>query len=156
MPHSIRSSSAFAPCLPEATVVRLEWRPSRCLAVMLVLLGLFAACAVLACEMPRWCAVPLALVSMLRGAWLARAYGRRPRHTLAWPTEGELLVDDRRVEAVHLNWRGPLAFLAWADEQGHRQRLAWWPDTLSRAARRELRLAAAAAPNAAPIASMAP
>ena len=122
----------------------------------LVLLGLLAACAVLRCEMPHWCAVPLALASMLRAAWLASVYGRLPRRALAWPMEGELLVDGRRAEAVQLHWRGPLAFLTWADAQGHRQRLAWWPDTLPRAARRELRLAAAAAPNAAPIASMAP
>jgi len=122
----------------------------------LVLLGLLAACAVIACEMPRWCALPLALASTLRGAWLARTYLRLPVHVLAWPMEGDLLVDGFRAECASLHWRGPFAFLAWTDATGDRQRLAWWPDTLSRATRRELRLAAAAAPNAPSIASMAP
>jgi toxin CptA len=137
-------------------VVRLEWRPSRWLAVALLLLGLVAASAVLACGMSRWCAVPVALIAMWHGAWLARAYTRLPRRSLAWPMEGDLLVDGHRVEAVHLHWRGPLAFLGWTDVQGDRQRLAWWPDTLSRTTRRELRLAANSAPNAPSIASMAP
>ena len=70
--------------------------------------------------------------------------------------EGDLLVDGHRVDAVDLHWRGPLAFLGWTDGQGDRQRLAWWPDTLSRTTRRELRLAANSMPNAPSIASMAP
>ena len=156
MPDSIPSSSAFAPCRPDASVVRLEWRPSRWFAVALLLLGLLAAFSVLHCEMPRGFAVPLALAAVFRGTWLARSYIRLPVHHLAWPMEGELLVDGERVSDASLHWRGPLAFLAWSDAHGARRRLAWWPDTLPRAARRELRLAAGAAPNAPSIASMAP
>jgi toxin CptA len=55
-----------------------------------------------------------------------------------------------------LQWRGPLAFLRWRDSDGRMHRLAWWPDVLPVAARRELRLAALDGAGAVPAASMAP
>jgi toxin CptA len=53
-----------------------------------------------------------------------------------------LLVAGERTDAAELRWRGPLAFLAWRDRDRRCHRLAWWPDMLSAAGRRELRLAA--------------
>jgi toxin CptA len=98
----------------------------------------------------------LATAAVTRGAWLARRHLRQPWRALAWPMEGELIVDGRRTQSAALQCRGPLVFLHWRDEGGRCHRLAWWPDTLSRAGRRELRLAATNAPPAPAIASMAP
>ena len=156
MPHSNRSSSASAHCPPDATGVRLEWRPSQVLCAVVLLLGIFGAFALVSCEMPRWYAIPLALASIAEGARLARRHARERRHVLAWSMEGALTVDGVRIQSATVQWRGPLAFLRWVDGQGRHHRLAWWPDTLSRGSRRELRLAAASAAQASGIASMAP
>ena len=57
-------------------------------------------------------------------------------------TDGRVLVGEVEAADVQLQWRGPLAFMAWRDPAGRRMRLAWWPDTLPSRWRRELRLAA--------------
>jgi toxin CptA len=137
-------------------VVRLAWRPSRWLAVALAGLGALGTCAVLACGMPRWIAIPLALLSALQGPWLARGHLRAPVRAVAWPMDGDPTIDGARMEGVRLHWRGPLAFLCYRDAAGRDHRLAWWPDTLQGGQRRELRLAAASAPTPVATASMAP
>ena len=76
MPHSTRWSSASAPC-------RLEWRPSPGFAAALAVLGLLTSSAVLASDMPRALAWPLALGALVHGLWLARH-----------PASYEKLVDD--------------------------------------------------------------
>jgi toxin CptA len=106
--------------------------------------------------MPRWFAVPLALLSALRGPWLAHRSLRASAHSVAWPMGGDPTLDGTPVEGAQLHWRGPLAFLRYRDAAGRDHRLAWWPDTLPGRQRRELRLAAASAPTPATIASMAP
>ena len=156
MPHSSPSSSASAHCPTDASTIRLEWRPSRALCVALVVLGILGALSVIACEMPRWAAIPVAVGSIVEAALLARSHARSPPRALVWPMEGALMVDGRHVQVAVLHWRGPAAFLRWQDDQGRGHRLAWWPDTLSRPQRRELRLAAASAPQASALASMAP
>ncbi|HZF97715.1 MAG TPA: hypothetical protein VEY92_05645 [Pseudoxanthomonas sp.] len=65
-------------------------------------------------------------------------------------------VDDLPVDAMRVAWRGPLAFARWQDRNGRIRRLAWWPDTLPAGKRRELRLAADAAPAAQRRRPMAP
>jgi toxin CptA len=137
-------------------VVRVAWRPSRLLAAALAVLGMLGACSVLASAMPRWLAIPLALLSAFQGARLARCHLRAPDRALAWPMEGEPRLDGARLADGQLHWRGPLAFLQYRDEAGCHHRLAWWPDTLDGRQRRELRLAAASAPAAPADASMAP
>ena len=52
------------------------------------------------------------------------------------------LKDGLAVERFRIDWRGPLAFVSWRDGHGRTFRRSLWPDTLSAAGRRELRLAA--------------
>ncbi|GAA3919629.1 hypothetical protein [Luteimonas lutimaris] len=149
MPHSTRSSSTSAPC-------RLERRASPLLTCTLLLIGLAASFAVLASEMPRAAAWPLALAALAYGAWLARREGRKPAAELVIAADGRATVDGRQVDAISVRWRGPAAFVQWRDDDGRRCRHVFLPDTLPAARRRELRLAAPAARPARRAASMAP
>lgn len=133
-PGSRPWSSASAPC-------RIEWRPSRWLIAALLVFAILAPLAVLASEMPRAAACLLAAAASLQGAQLALRESRRPRRSLLFTADGQLLVDDAEASAVQLQWRGSLAFITWRGPDGRRQRLAWWPDTLPPRWRRELRLA---------------
>jgi len=148
-PPSTRWSSASVPC-------RIDWRPSRWLLAALLLMALAAPLAVLASGVPRLAAWPLALAAAGQGLWLARREARRPRRSLLFTADGRLLVDEAEAHAVDLQWRGPLAFLAWQDADGRRARLAWWPDTLPARWRRELRLAASRLRDPAHTPSVAP
>jgi len=137
MAKSRHWSTASAPC-------RLEWRSSRILATALLTLGVLAAIAVLACELPRMVSLPTAASAVLYGAWLARRELRRPAVELVIPNSSAATIDGMPVSDLLLHWRGPLAFLQWCDAAGRRQRRQGWPDNLGPAARRELRLAMAA------------
>lgn len=142
MPNSGPSSAASATC-------RIEWRPSRRLCAILVLLSLLAAAAVLTSEMPRPAAWPLALAALGHGLRLAWRHARSaPRSFLFAGDRAPVLLDGERIEGVQVAWRGPLAFVAWRDGRGRTLRLAWWPDTLGPRQRRELRLAAPVRPAA--------
>ena len=149
MPHWMRSSNACAPC-------RLDWRPSRWLIGALLVLGVSAAWSILASEMPLGVAMPLAVLTLWRGLWLARREAGRPVRALVWAADQPPRLDGVLLQDARLSWRGPLAFLQWRDADGRIQRLAWWPDTLPAGARRELKLADAGAGNARSHASMAP
>ena len=149
MPNSPHSSSASAS-------FRSDWKPSAVLCAALILLGLFAGLSLLASDLPRGFAWPVAFAAAGWGAWLARREWRRKPLAVRWRGDGVLFVEEERVEVAELHWRGPLAFLSWRDAAGRRHRLAWWPDTLPGPRRRELRLAAAAAEAAWQRARMAP
>lgn len=127
------------------------------LVVILLLLAAAAAFAVLASEMPRAAAWPLALAALAWGAWRARHEARRrPCEIVIISGNGQSTADSRAIEALVVHWRGPLAFLHWRDQDGHIQRRVFFPDTLSAARRRELRLAAPRPVSAHGAASMAP
>lgn len=150
MPHSIRSSSASAPC-------RLERPPSRLLIAALSTLAIGSACAVLASEMPRPAAWPLACAALLHGVRLAWREARSTRgEVVVAPGDARSTVDGTPVDALQVRWRGPIALLCWRDGRGRVARHVFWPDTLRAAKRRELRLAAPAAAPARRSASMAP
>lgn len=149
MPTSSNWSSTSAIC-------RLEWRPSAGVALALGALGLLAAIAVIASEAPRAVAWPLALAAVADGTWLAARHWRAPVRQLCWIAGRSPELDGAELAAATLQWRGPLAFLRWRDADGRTQRLAWWPDTLPRHARRELKLVALAAVDMPATASMAP
>ncbi|TWT23125.1 hypothetical protein FQY83_00260 [Luteimonas marina] len=158
MPNSTRSSSASASSLrTSAPEARIEWRPSRWLLAAIAVLAVSAACAVLASEMPRGLAWPLAVAAVAHGARLFRRERRRPAQAFVLRGDAApVQVDGEAVEGFDLQWRGPLAFASWRDGRGRRRRRAWWPDTLPPPRRRELRLAAPAPEAARGGASMAP
>ena len=150
MPTSRHWSNASAPC-------RLEWRPSRLLAGVLLALGVLGAAAIIASEIPRLAAWPSALVAVGYGVWLTRRELRRPSRSLIIPmADSQATLDGAAITDFQVQWRGPLAFLQWRDAQGRRQRMQCWPDTLSAPARRELRLAMAARSAAPAPGSVAP
>jgi toxin CptA len=158
MPHSTRSSSASATCRPpiEAFGGGLGWRPSRWLVAAQALLGALGAVSVLISAVPGPWAWAGASAALGLGLVSARRYSRRRPRLLAWPADGTLpVLDGQALADARLHWRGPLAFLCWRDTGGRRQHLSWWPDTLPPAQRRELRLAAGAAPAAARARSVA-
>ena len=136
MSKSRRSSIKSAPC-------RLEWRPSRWSVAAIWLLSLLAPFSLLMSDLPRTWAWPLALLVAAFGIFDARRYGRQQRCTLVIPIgQGQRTCDCLPMLALKIEWRGPLAFLHWRDPHGRTKRLAFWPDTLPSASRRELRLAA--------------
>ncbi len=150
MPHSTHLSNISVPC-------RVEWRPSRGLVTVLLVLGLAAALAVLASEMPRVAAWPLALIALAYGTWRAWHEARQAvLHIVILPDEGACKVDGAPVDAMSVRWRGPIACLHWRGGDGCRQRCVFWPDTLPAMQRRELRLAAPAPLTARVPTSMAP
>jgi len=99
---------------------------------------------------------PLALAAIAHGLRLAQRERSSPGRSVVIAGHGDMVrIDGIRVDRFVVRWRGPLAFASWRDGQGRTCRLTWWPDTLSRAARRELRLAAATPAAARPAQSMA-
>jgi toxin CptA len=150
MPRSHRSSNASASC-------RLEWRPSRLLGAMLGLIGALAVVALLGSALPRPVAIASSVLVAGYSARLLRGYLGSPARLLVIPG-GELAatLDGVALRRLALQWRGPLAFLAWQDSAGQRGHLAWWPDTLDARQRRELRLAAGAAAVSPTVAAVAP
>jgi toxin CptA len=149
MPNSPHSSSASA-------TFRRDWQPSILLGGALIALGLLAGLSLLASDLPRALAWPAASVAVGWGAWRSHREWRRKPLEIHWRADGVLFVAGERAGAAQLQWRGPLAFLAWNAGDGRRRRLAWWPDVLPAPRRRELRLAAAAAEAARHRARMAP
>lgn len=150
MPHSSRWSNVSAPC-------RIEWCPSRLLVGAMLVIAALAAFSVQASEMPRPLAWPLAALALAWGGWRARRELRQPRREWVFPgNDAPVLLDGEPVAAVRVQWRGPLAFVRWREPGGKIGRLAWWPDTLPAARRRELRLAALPGEATRPRSAMAP
>lgn len=117
----------------------------------LCLLSALAPFAVLASEMPRMAAWPLACVAALAGLRLALHEVRKPPRHFEIPVgQGRAMLDGTPLVEAMLSWRGRLAFLRWRDEAGRRGRLSWWPDTLPPAQRRVLKLWSPDGPGMAP------
>ncbi len=136
---------------------RLEWRPSMLQEAMLCLLGLLAVVAILGSALEPPFSVPLSLLVAGYTGRSARSGRRRPPRQLVIPAgESPATLDGLVLERLHVQWRGPLAFLAWQDASGQRGDLVWWPDTLDARQRRELRLAADNAVVSPAVATVAP
>lgn len=109
------------------------------------MLGVLAAIAVIASELPWIVVVAPACAAIVYGEWLARREGRRVVSEIVIPpNEAGATIDGSPMQDLRVQWRGPLAFLQWRDECGRRRYLQGWPDNLAPADRRELRLAMAA------------
>ena len=105
MAKSRHWSNASAPC-------RLEWRPSRWLAAILLALGLLSGFAVIASEVPVYVSIPLALFATAYGLWSALRELRRPAQGLVIPlNDMAATVDGAEMNDFQVQWRGPLAFL---------------------------------------------
>ena len=122
----------------------------------MLLLSMLAPLAVLASEMPRGLAWPLALLAVAVGLGTAWREHTLPVLDVVIDTGGVAVIDGTPVEAFRIEARGPLMFVAWrhADESTARRSL--WPDTLAPAARRELRLAVRGRGDGQPPPSMSP
>ena len=123
---------------------RIDWRPSRLLCASLVALGLLAALSVALSDLPFAGKPALAALALGYGLWLARREWRRPACVLEIDGAGQLLMHEGAVASPmaspRLSLRGVVATLAWRDDSGRRQTLAWCADTLPVTARRQLRL----------------
>ncbi|MBW8311897.1 MAG: hypothetical protein K0M64_07645 [Rhizobium sp.] len=135
------SSSASSTC-------RIDWRPSRWLPRVLRLIGLLAGLSLLLSALPASLRSPLAALAAAEGWRLARRERRRPPLSLS--ATGAILrimnggEEGPVLHAPRLREQGPLTLLCATLPGGRRLRLAWWPDTLDAAGRRQLRLAVAA------------
>jgi toxin CptA len=130
-------SNASAPC-------RLEWRSSRAFAAACFALGILAAVAAIASELPWPVSFPLAIASVAHGTWLAMRELLQPAANLVIPPgEADATLDGEAMIDLRVQWRGPLTILRWRSAAGGHHRLQGWPDNLDAAARRELRLAMA-------------
>lgn len=141
MQISPASSSASSGC-------RIDWRPSRWLALALIALGALAATALCLSAIPPPVKLPSALLALMQGLHLARRETLRPDWSLAWAggdAPAQLLgrQGSETLVEVRVRFRGPMATLTGRDGSGTRRRLVWWPDTLPAQARRQLRLTAA-------------
>ena len=119
-------------------------------------MAVLAPFAVLVSEMPRWAAWPLAACAAGYGAYLAWCEAMQPVRKVVVGSDDLATIDGQAVDAMRVAWRGPLAFIAWRDADGRLQRRSLWPDTLSAAQRRELRLAVRATGDGQSPPSMAP
>ncbi|MGH8054339.1 MAG: hypothetical protein ACREP4_10510 [Stenotrophomonas sp.] len=105
------------------------------------LLGLLGAIAALNCDLGPHQAWPLAVTSVVWAGVLVRKEWRRPLQRLLIPQPpSPARLDDLPLEALELLERGPLLILRWRTAKA-RGVLLFWPDSLPRARRRELRLA---------------
>ena len=109
---------------------------------MLWSLVLLAPLSLLASDVPRDVAWPLALATMGWAVFDARRHRKRPPLALVIPAGlGQAQCDGVPIDNLRADWRGPLAFLSWRVAGGQLQRASFWPDTLDASLRRELRLA---------------
>lgn len=109
---------------------------------MLWTLALFAPFSLIASDLPRGAAWPLALVAAAWAILDARRYRAMPPRQLTIPAgRGAASCDGERIDGLRVGWRGPLAFLCWCDRVGRRHRASFWPDRLDAGMRRELQVA---------------
>jgi toxin CptA len=130
----MRSSNASAPC-------RFELRPSRALAGVMLMLAVLVPWAALSSDLPTRVGGIVAVLAVCFAVGLAVREVRRTAQAVVIDASGAATIDGQAVEALRIDWRGTLGFVSWRDAAGRIHRRSLWPDTLSPALRRELRLA---------------
>ena len=91
---------------PASSIFRLDWRPSRVLALSLIVLGLLAGASLLASRLPPSVKPPAALLALALGVRLARREAGRAPCTLAWAGgDAPLQVHDQVLLAPRLHLR---------------------------------------------------
>jgi len=106
-------------------------------------LGVAAAIALMSCALAWSWAIPAGIAVLAHSLWRACKGLRQPPRQLlvgGMPASSTLSVDGQVLTGVELLQRGPLLMLRWR-QAGRSDSLLFWPDTLSAAQRRELRLA---------------
>jgi len=125
----------------------LDWRPSRLMAVARAVLAGLAALSIWLSALPWTACLAAVLVLLPFTAWRIRRELGQPPVTLriaddgAWVVLLEPLRRPRLLEACRVQVRGGLAWARARDVGGRRRSWTWWPDTLSAADLRKLRLA---------------
>lgn len=134
----MHSSSALPIC-------RVDWRPSRALAIAIGLLGLLAVLSLRMSALPILSIATLAVTVMIYSVFLIRRELRRKPFTFIWAGGDasatlNFASGPQSLSGLRLLLRSPLAALRGKDDAGRSRTYLWWPDTLSSAARRQLRL----------------
>lgn len=132
MPSSSRSSARLPPC-------RLEWRPLRGVAALLLAGGLLAMLGLIGSDCPRAWLNPALLLAGLYVLHQAAAYLRQPALALEIDRQrGVARLAGEPLQRFSLHWRCGLLVLRWQQSHGWRQ-LVFWPGQLSPAVISELR-----------------
>jgi hypothetical protein len=108
-------------------------------------LGLLALWSLWLSALPILVVPPLAMLVVIYSAMLIRREFQREPFTLTWAGGDEAAVLNfagraQSLSGPKLSIRGPLAGMRGKDDAGRNRLYLWWPDTLSSAARRQLRL----------------
>lgn len=135
--------------------LRLELGASRALATALVGIGVLAGVGLFLTDLPLPVATAATPACAAWGFVLARREHRRPSRHVVLTATGDARIDDVRVDDLRIDWQGPIAMLSWTVGD-RRQRVVAWPDVLSAAQRRELRLWTLTRPSRAATAAVAP
>ncbi|WP_456952984.1 hypothetical protein [Lysobacter sp. HA35] len=135
--------------------MRLELRASRALSITLAMLGFVGGAGLLLTDLPWWAALTAAPVCVLWGLALALRERRRATSQLVLRGDGTAKLDDSTIDALKVDWQGPIGALTWTRD-GRRERFVAWPDVFDAATRRELRLWLLTRPSRAETAAVAP
>ncbi len=104
-------------------------------------LAVLAPWATLSSDLPVRVGAIAAVLAVCFAMGLAVRELRRTAQAVVIDASGAATIDGQAVEALRIDWRGTLGFMSWRDAAGRIHRRSLWPDTLSPALRRELRLA---------------
>ena len=127
---------------------RLEWRPSRLLQLVLLVLMVLAVWSVMICALSWYLVIPVWLVIIYGTAFQIRKLRQTPHCSLFWRA-GDDFVDlnfghvRQSLTQPRCHRQGPLWIISGMDASRQNRYLVFLPDTLTRSERRLLRLVAA-------------
>ncbi len=107
----------------------------------MLMLAVLVPWAALSSDLPARVGVIVAVPAACFALAMAVRELRRAAQAVVIDASGAATIDGQAVQALRIDWRGTLGFMSWRDAAGRIHRRSLWPDTLSPALRRELRLA---------------